>query len=297
MTLPASKAERDAQKIADDAADERAHAAVLARLEQETAAEYREHAARREARVAAHTARDRELADALAVDVYKSPLRTALSEWRKSPGRADVNRAMAAIREHEARALLELGCSLRPLTPALAFAAGMVDAKPELAAAFAERDFFAGSWGFIGGGARIAEASYRFLTAALASNVVAAEDALYDIERAMHARLEGRASATPTAEHVALWQAQLESGRDVDFDERCETIKPTYVTVAPHLASASEPEVEDAEEPESDPDFDAETEALVAAAKKRSEGTPPDTYHFDRLAAEQLAGRAVQSRT
>lgn len=297
MSLPASKAERDASKVADDAADERAHAAVLAQLKQATATEHREHMARREAREAALVARERELADALAADLFKSPLRSALVEWRKAPGRADVNRAMLAIREHEARAQRELGCSLRPVTAALAFAAGMVDKTPELAAAFAEPDFFAGSWGFIGVGAKLAEASVRFQRASLAENVVAAEDALYDIERSIHAQLEGRARATPTAEQTAIWQAQLESGRDGDFDQRREALKPTYVPVPSHLASSTEADESDAEQADQPDDaFDAETAALTRVAKRRDEGTLPDTSHFDRLAAEQLAPGAVQHR-
>lgn len=299
-SLPADKAARDAAKIAADAADAKSHAAELAQLEQATATEYREHAARLEARAAAHVARERELANSHAVDVFQSPLRSALIEWRKTQSRADVNRAMAAIREFEARIQSELGCSLRPVTAALAFAAGMVDKKPELVAAFAEPDFFAGSWGFIGVGAKLAEASARFQRASLAENTVAAEDALFDIERAIHAQLEGRTIAKPTAEQVATWRAQLESGRDADFDQRREAIKPTYVPVPSHLASLTEADESEADQPDDERDaaFDAETAALTRAVpKRRDEGTPPDTAHFDRLAAEQLAPRAVQQRT
>ena len=283
--LPASKADRDALRARHHAEAKAAEATELDRLER-LQVEAREARRARDAEIeAAHVARDRELADRLAEDIFvKSPvLLTALRSWRQAPSRGLVDIAATQLRKLEARSQNELGQPLRRLLPALVFAKTLVDERPELASLFCEESFFTGTFGLC---AQIAGANDRLLNAALRGDVVGADNALRELETAFSERVSGDV-AEPTERQSARWQALLASGRDSDFSARTAEHREQH-HVEDTAALVAEVETPEAAQEQ----FDIETERLARFA---SRAYTNDTTHFDRLAAEQTARPATDA--
>jgi len=284
--LPDSAAERAALKARDLRAAAEAEAAELNRLEQLSFAAREARRARVAELDKQHADHERRLADALAADAFGSTgvLLSSIRSWRQQPSRGLVEIAAKSLRKLDVRSSEQLGQPLRRLTAALAFVKTFVDERPELASVFADESAFVGVY-TVGG--QIAEAGDRLTSAALSSNVVEAEIALRDLERAVHARAVDSVTE-PSAKQRAAWQAQIESGRDSDFAAR-KLQQNDAERVTAFATLEEEPSPRPSEPDQSDAAWEAETTAFARLAEQQS--------HFDRLAAEQNAPRAVQSRT
>jgi hypothetical protein len=283
--LPASKAERDVQRTRDHAAAKAAEATTLDQLER-LQVSAREARRARDAEIqAAHVARDRDLADKIAEDIFvKSPvLLTAIRSWRQAPSRGLVEIAATQLRKLEARSQNELGQPLRRLLPALVFAKTLADERPELASLFCEESFFTGVFGLC---AQIAGANDRLLNAALGGDVVGADNALRELETAFSERVIGDVAGA-TARQLAKWQALLASGRESDLTARAAAVHAQHQ--AEDVSSLEAEQAAGADEA-SDEQYALETERLARFASRAYKN---DTTHFDRLAAEQAAGPAT----
>lgn len=296
--LPESKKERDELRARTLTAINTSRVTELDRLEREAVAVRERGRADEQATHAVHDAADREHADALARDVFAKPLLT-LSRWRKTQSREDVRTLVGELRDLNARAVYKLGEGLRPITAALLMAQLFAEEAPALIAQISAPPFFEGAFGF---GGQLLDLSSGALTNALTGNVLATEDALRRLELQIN-NAALAANDVPTERQKAKWLAQLESGRDRDFSERLRALGEQHkaedfaaLEAAPQDEPASKPEAGD--DAESDADFDAETEALarLAQSKKVDDLPAHDTEHFDRLAAEQRAPRAVPQR-
>ena len=280
--IPDTAAERVALKARDLRTAAEAEAAELNRLEQLSFATREARRARVTELEQQHAEHERRLADALAADVFSSTgvLLTSIRSWRQQPSRGLVEIAAKSLRKLDARSREQLGQPLRRLMLAIAFTKTFVDERPELASVFSDEAVLTGAYSV---GGQIAEAGDRFTSAALASNVVEAEIALRDLERAVHARAVDSVTE-PSAKQSAAWHAQIESGRDSDFTAR-------------KVEQGGERRKADS----SALDTESATSEAAAELEQRADESDQvfeqDTEHFRRLAAEMNAPRAVQSRT
>jgi len=301
--LPRSKKERDALKAATLRQAEQAKQAKLSRLEAEAVAAREEHRAAESATIAAHEAADRQSETELARDIFAAggdssnpTLCWALKCWRTGGQRKHVQIAINLLRGFSERAALETGESLTASVPAVAFARTLVNERPGLRAIFGQPDFFEGSWV----DQRVLESSAAVFKA---RDVVTAEAALRALELVLHSKLEADADE-PTSKEVATWEARVSSSTSSGYNQRLRALRQAAQDVhftqsmqlgpTPSPATDTNDDSVSTEAQESDADFDAQTEALVSLGRKQDETLPVhDTEHFDRLASEQLAPRAV----
>lgn len=270
--LPDVKAERDAKRAADLAAAAAAEARELARLEQLQAAARN---ARREADAkieAEHEAHERKLADAFAAEVFPA-LVAAIGSWADEPGRAKLPPLIKLVQAANARGVEQLGDLANvggPVPtdwPALAFIARALPSRPDLYCVRNLRDTVHGL-------------SSAVLRSALAGNAPGLESALFALEEQVEDFIAAHPRHAPESQHREAWTAITTSGRPSDRTARLAAIGARVAAaVAVDHAVAAQSQAQPA------PVDDDETDEHFAA----------DTAHFERLAAEMSAPRAVQS--
>jgi hypothetical protein len=276
-------AQLEADRVASITAADSAERAALAVAEQAAVAAREQGRATRAAAEAAKAAGLKTNADAFAVDFFAAvvPIMTA---WRASTSREHAAKLIAQLQRFGGRSLADLGQPIRNSLPAIAMAASFAEEEPNLRAVFGARDFFLGDFA----NQQLGETAGALIKA---KSAIVAEQALRQLELALTLRVEASTPVAPTSKELAVWAAQLASGRESDLTER---LRAVHADSAHDVADFDveldvvEPTSRDAEPEQSDDDFDAETEALARLAEQQT--------HFDRLAGEQNAPRAVQSR-
>lgn len=275
-------AQLEADRAAAIAAADRAEQAALTIAEQAAVAAREEARTKRAAAEAAKIAGLKASADAFAVDFFAAVV-PIMSAWRASTSREQAAKLVVQLQRLGERSLSDLGQPIRNSLPAIAMAASFAEEEPNLRAVFGARDFFLGDFA----NQQLGEAAGALIKA---KSAIVAEQALRQLELVLTLRVDASAPVSPTSKELAVWAAQLASGRDSDLTERLRAVHAdTSHDVADFDLELEEEPAPRAPEPDqSDAEFDAETAAFARLAEQRE--------HFDRLAAEQSAPRAVQPR-
>lgn len=155
--------------------------------------------------------------DFLAVAANDTTIYGCIIQWRSDAARSHITAMIALLQGFDARSQSELGAPLRNVLPALAFAKVLVAGNANLRSVFGQREFFLGS--FLE--QQLGEASGALIKA---QSTIVAEAALKQLELALTLRIDANAVVAPSADQIAVYNAQLASGREGDFSARLKAL-------------------------------------------------------------------------